>query len=151
MIYTELPTREQYTLLSKYFTTLPDPNDFLSPITKTNNPIHTLTARLADRESGNNLIGVARCFITREGMLISYLAVDVDYRGMGVGAKLIKSIEGFMEGSIINKILCNTRESNTSMRCLLQKLGFRSVVVDQSYSNGDTKIHHIYEINSSNK
>ncbi len=56
------------------------------------------------------------------------LAVDVNYRGNGIGKELIRKLES---ASVGNKINFSVKKTNTSAISLYEKLGYKKVIFEE--------------------
>ncbi len=144
MIKFELPSKEQYQFLSTYFRGLSKESIFIQPTTKQKHPIYTYVWY-----ENNVMVGVIRAFLRSDGLLISYMAVSESMRGCGIGRKLVIQMLNLTVGSTIKTVMANTRDHNTHMISILGSLDFKQSPGDKPYENGDRKIHHTYEANSS--
>lgn len=70
---------------------------------------------------------------------IMNLAVHPDYRGGGIAGRLIENAEKEMERSGLSRICGETRESNSAMRRLFEKCGYKLNKTEPDYYENPTE------------
>lgn len=83
------------------------------------------TAISFDGESTYDEIHDGKWLSENDYAVIHRIAVDDTYKGLGIGAKIIKEVERYCNERKVNSIKVDTHEDNKSMQRLLEKCGFK--------------------------
>lgn len=88
---------------------------------------------------GERVIGYAGCWISFEEGQITNVAVLPEYRGKGVGTKLMGEIIRLLLARGLTALTLEVRPSNTPARALYARYGFREAGVRKGYyqDNGE--------------
>jgi len=89
-----------------------------------------LAARLAGQKE---IVGYLCAYFVLVELQLASVAVKNEYRGMGIGEKLVREMIRLGLGLGAEEVWLDVRESNLAARRLYQKLGFREVYRRKNY------------------
>ena len=85
-------------------------------------------------EKNNKITGFIACLDNAETVVIDLIAVDQNYRGKGIGSRLIAFALGhYQKNPLIKTMLVGTQELNLPSISLYKKMGFSSVAVSETF------------------
>jgi ribosomal protein S18 acetylase RimI-like enzyme len=85
---------------------------------------------------GNRAVGIATCFrgfstfYARPLINIHDLAILSDFRGRGIGRKLLEAVESYARELNCCKVTLETQENNSRARALYENVGFSQATYD---------------------
>lgn len=81
----------------------------------------------------DRVVGYAGCTISLDEADITNIAVCADYKGKGIGEKLLKVLLGQLHERNVTKVFLEVRESNIVARSLYSKTGFAEVGIRKNF------------------
>ncbi|CAK7086446.1 GNAT family N-acetyltransferase [Tissierella sp.] len=93
-------------------------------LVKDNNIVGTVVAIFGEEKNYKNIYD-GKWISNEEYVVIHRIAIDSDYKGLGIASIIFKNIEELCLNRSINSIRVDTHEDNLSMQRLLSKNGFQ--------------------------
>ena len=94
-------------------------------------------------------VGFISGFICRKRLHIQYFMIDPAFQGQGIGGNVLTLVSELNPRH--NQMTLHTRQSNTHMQSLMDKLGFTKVdEITNYYKNGETAYYYSKKCYSTN-
>ncbi|MCX5726373.1 MAG: ribosomal protein S18-alanine N-acetyltransferase, partial [Candidatus Saganbacteria bacterium] len=87
----------------------------------------------------DRVLGFIGCDVVLDEGHIARLAVDTDFRGKGIGRKLVGALIDLAKGESIKDLLLEVRASNIISKRLYESFGFKIVRTRKEYYSGPTE------------
>ena len=83
--------------------------------------------------SENKIVGYAGCVIALDEGNITNIAVDVEYRRMGIADELMKQLSLLLAKKDVRYIFLEVRESNEAAQALYKKCGYEEIGIRKNF------------------
>lgn len=111
-----------------------------------NNPYSQILV-LTDDETDEMRVGYVVFWTLPDEIHLLNIAVDLDWRGLGLGKKLMSVVINEAHRKILKQIFLEVRSGNQAARGLYQKLGFKELPIKKKYySDGEDAVPMILSL-----
>ena len=83
--------------------------------------------------SDEKVVGYAGCVIALDEGNITNIAVDTDYRRVGIGNELMKQLKNILVKRAVSSIFLEVRESNEAAKTLYKSCGYDTVGIRKNF------------------
>ena len=81
----------------------------------------------------NKVVGYAGCYIALDEGNVTNIAVDADYRRVGIGNELMVQLKRLLEERSVSSVFLEVRESNEAAQRLYESCGYEEVGMRKNF------------------